>query len=54
MGMASIRYCSRVAMKYEAGLQFNNAFLLSNPVRKAILEKVLRQNDDSSKPGGGD
>lgn len=41
MGLASVRYCSRVGMKYEVGLQFTNAFLLSDPVRKKILTSVL-------------
>ena len=41
MGLASVRYCSRVGMKYEVGLLFTNAFLLSDPVRKKILDSVL-------------
>jgi len=41
MGLASVRYCVRVGMKYEVGLQFTNAFLLSDPVRKKILDGVL-------------
>jgi hypothetical protein len=41
MGLASVRYCARMGMKYEVGLQFTNAFLLSDPVRKKILQSVL-------------
>jgi hypothetical protein len=43
MGMASIRYCSRIGMKYEVGLQFSTAFMLGSPLRKTILANVLRQ-----------
>ena len=42
MGMASIRYCNRSGMKYIVGLEFSSVFGLSDPVRKKILEKVLR------------
>jgi hypothetical protein len=42
MGLASIRYCVRQAMKYEVGLQFSSPFGLSDPVRKKALSKVLR------------
>jgi hypothetical protein len=42
MGMASIRYCNRNGMKYVVGLEFSSVFGLSDPVRKKILEKVLR------------
>jgi hypothetical protein len=41
MGMATVRYCVRLGMKYEVGLQFTNAFLLTDPVRKKILDSVL-------------
>lgn len=41
MGNATIRYCRREGMKYIAGLQFSTAFGLSDPVRKAMLDKVL-------------
>jgi hypothetical protein len=46
MGMASIRYCSRVGLRYELGLQFNTPFMLSNPLRRGILEKVLRRKPE--------
>lgn len=42
MGMASIRYCNRAGMKYIVGLEFSSVFGLSDPVRRKILEKVLR------------
>lgn len=43
MGTASIRYCVRKGMKYEVGLQFSSAVVLSDPVRKKILDRVLRE-----------
>lgn len=43
MGTASIRYSVRKGMKYEVGLHFSTAFGLSDPVRKRILEGVLRE-----------
>lgn len=41
MGNATVRYCRREGMKYIVGLQFSTAFGLSDPVRKAALDKVL-------------
>lgn len=41
MGTASIRYCTRKAMKYEVGLQFSSTFALSDPVRRKILDRLL-------------
>jgi hypothetical protein len=42
MGMASIRYCTRHGMKYIVGLEFSAVSGLSDPVRKKIMENVLR------------
>ena len=44
MGLASIRYCTRKVMIYEVGLEFTTKFVLSDPVRKQILERVLLEN----------
>lgn len=49
MGHATIRYCRREGMKYSVGLLFSTAFGLGDPVRRKILEKVLRPN--SPDPG---
>lgn len=46
MGMASIRYCARIRMKYDVGLQFNVPFILSNPLRQGILATVLRTKSE--------
>lgn len=43
MGNASVRYCKRSGMKYNIGLHFTAPFQLSDPVRKEILQKVLRR-----------
>jgi hypothetical protein len=43
MGMASIRYCERKAMKYEVGLEFAATFGLSDPARRKILDAVLER-----------
>jgi hypothetical protein len=40
MGTASVRYCIRTGMKYEAGLQFAGTFGLSDPARRKILEEI--------------
>lgn len=45
MGTASIRYCNRRAMKYEVGLEFSSVFGLSDPVRRKILDSVLRTDE---------
>lgn len=42
MGTATVRYSRREGMKFIIGLQFNAAFGLSDPARKAILTRVLR------------
>jgi hypothetical protein len=42
MGLASIRHCTRLGMKYDVGLQFNTAFGMSSPVRRIALEQVRR------------
>ena len=44
MGVASIRYCTRKVMIYEVGLEFTTKFVLSDPTRKEILERVLLEN----------
>ena len=41
MGLASIRYCVRLGMKYSLGMQFTATFRLSDPVRKKILDGVV-------------
>jgi len=50
MGMASIRYCRREGMKYSVGLEFGAVFELSDPVRKKILDRVLRKTADPPDP----
>lgn len=47
MGHAVVRYCRRVGMKYEVGLQFTESLRLSDPSRQAILQKVLKPETDS-------
>ena len=42
MGNATIRYCQRDGMKYSVGLQFNMAFGLGDPVRRKMVNGVLR------------
>jgi hypothetical protein len=42
MGLASIRYCVRLGMKYSVGMQFAATFRLSDPVRKKILNGVVQ------------
>lgn len=42
MGNASVRYCNRDGMKYNVGLHFLSPLGLSDPVRRAALERVLR------------
>jgi hypothetical protein len=44
MGVGTIRYCRRDGMKYRVGLQFGAVFELSDPVRRKILERVLRES----------
>ena len=41
MGLASIRYCVRLGMKYSVGMQFAATFRLSDPVRKKILDGLV-------------
>ena len=54
MGNATVRYCRREGMKYVVGLQFSTAFGLSDPVRKAALDKVLLKTakTDAEVPSG--
>jgi len=40
MGLASIRHCTRVGMKYSVGMQFSATLRLSDPVRQKILGGV--------------
>jgi PilZ domain len=40
MGLASIRHCTRMGMRYDVGLRFNTAFGLSSPSRRQALEQV--------------
>ena len=42
MGLASIRHCARLGMKYDVGLEFKTAFGLSSPTRRKVLEQVRR------------
>ena len=42
MGLASIRHCTRLGMKYDVGLEFNTAFGMSSPTRRRVLEQVRR------------
>jgi len=42
MGLASIRHCTRLGMKYDVGLQFHTAFGMSSPMRRQALEQVRR------------
>jgi PilZ domain len=44
MGNATVRYCFRNGMKYAIGLEFCSVFSITDPARRKILEKVLRQN----------
>jgi hypothetical protein len=44
MGNATVRYCQREGMKYSVGLYFTNPFALGDPVRKQILEEILKQD----------
>jgi hypothetical protein len=43
MGLASVRYCTRTAIKYRIGLNFGTGLLLNDPSRREMLEKVLRR-----------
>lgn len=43
MGLASVRYCSRIAVKFKIGLSFGTGLRLSDPSRREILEKVVRK-----------
>jgi hypothetical protein len=42
MGLANIRHCTRLGMKYDVGLQFETAFGMSSPTRRQALEHVRR------------
>jgi hypothetical protein len=44
MGLASVRYCTRKVMIYEVGLEFTSKFVLSDPTRKQMLDRVLLEN----------
>ncbi len=50
MGTATIRYCNRRGMNYDVGLEFNIVFGLSDPVRRKILESVLRSQPAAPAP----
>ncbi len=50
MGLASVRYCSRLAMKYTIGLSFGGGLRLSDPGRREMLEKI-RMKPDSGAQG---
>jgi hypothetical protein len=41
MGLAAIRHCTRLGMKYDVGLQFKTAFGMSSPIRRRALDQVL-------------
>jgi hypothetical protein len=49
MGRASVRYCVRAGMKYDVGLLFADAFLLSTPARRKILDRCLACGGYSTK-----
>jgi hypothetical protein len=54
MGTASIRYCTRQAMKYEVGLQFATPFARGDPVRRKILDGLLEhKNQHKIEDAGG-
>lgn len=44
MGHASVRYCRRQGMKYKVGLQFSSVLVLSDSMRRKILEKAILEN----------
>ena len=45
MGHATVRYCRRDGMKYRVGIHFTSLMQLSDPMRRSILETVIRKSD---------
>ena len=52
MGLASVRYCSRVSMKFRIGLRFGGSLRLSDPSRREMLEEVMKKPGRDSGPQG--